>query len=150
MGSELHPRAFGHAHIRRVGPLILGDTAWANVASLPMESWDQFVALVEQRYGLTHEQCVSTMFAVRRAPAETYSQFVLRLEGLRARYGIRGSEMFRHFREKLERGERDRLDAMVDQAAFQDGPSAGQQVGWANLVNLATHRAANFCFSPSN
>ena len=64
---------------------------------------------------------MDAVFAMEQARHESTPAFIMRLEGMRARYTISPGEMFRHFRTKLSPEEKAKVDALYDQVAFSKG-----------------------------
>ena len=77
-------------------------------------TWAAFKEEVENRYGLTAQQCVDAVFTLEQSQNESTASFILRLEDARARYGISEAEMYRFFRTRLSPAEKAKVDDMCD------------------------------------
>lgn len=53
---------FGHDHIKRFAPIILGDLIWAEFSHDVFTSWSQFKLVVDKKYGLTQDELIDAFY----------------------------------------------------------------------------------------
>ena len=64
LGAGITPNDFMAAHIRNIGPFVLGTPVQGAVKNEAWEDWDGFWYLVEDQFGLTHLKIVHTFYAM--------------------------------------------------------------------------------------
>ena len=75
-----------------MAPVVLGPTAWGLLAEGTYEDWAAFRAAVERHYGLTCKACLRAFFDMKPEADEPTSNFLRRVEDMRARYGVSKDE----------------------------------------------------------
>jgi hypothetical protein len=70
-----------------IGPLVLGDHVWEQLEGEDFMGWEDFVAAVEEKFGLSHRQVVDAFYQMRPAIDEKDAEFLVRVEGFRVKYG---------------------------------------------------------------
>lgn len=112
---DFDPEDVEWAHLRNLGPELLGEPVWELVKPARPDSWRELRHVVERRFGLSRKQLLDAFYAMRPHPGEAANAFLLRVEDMRLRYGVGEDTCERHFLHLLpleSRQEIDRLRAL--------------------------------------
>lgn len=86
LSTSFGPDDLTTTHIFKLGPLVLGSTAWEVVKEAPFTDWRSFKTAVEQHFGLTRQQLEDAFFGMTPAVNENPDNFILRVENKRVKH----------------------------------------------------------------
>ena len=88
LGTGITPKDFMVAHIRSLGPFVLGTMVWGAVKNEAWEDWNGFRYLLEDQFGFTCLQILDESYTIQLGPNESATAFILRVEDKHRWYGV--------------------------------------------------------------
>ena len=82
--TDLDFRALTRAHLKAIGPHLLGDKAWGRVAKFDFTTWEEFKEAVQRVFGLTEAEIRRSFKQLTKEPGEPDDEFILRVEEARS------------------------------------------------------------------
>ena len=114
---------------------MLGEAAWGAIEHKEFDCWDEFQALVDDRWGLSPEQRRGAFYSLRPRPGESFEKFVERVEDKRCKLQIDDEPVLRAFWPLVPTAVKTKLD-MIHAVQCTIQGKAYTRVTWDRVVEV--------------
>ena len=97
LGPQLQAQQLGREHLDQLAPHMVGEQVWAMVEVRHFNTWVEFRAVIEDRWGFMPAQCHGAYYAMRPCLGKAFETFVTQVEDERAKLRILDEPVLRAF-----------------------------------------------------